>query len=143
MRITLRGQLGFRAVAHQRSAATVLFFPLRQPGERGYRSTAFHRIPPALSTILFVSITFHRLRRRSISSSSHPRLSDPLPVTRAKPFSILLVSSPDGSRRYKQQVTPSFPAASERYFTDVFVSKFTQLTYTFLSLFSHTEDSSL
>ena len=77
------------------------------------RSTAFHRIPPALSTILFVLITFHRLCRCSISSSPHLRLSDPLPVTRAKPFNLLLVPSPDGSRRYKQQAQLSriFPGS--------------------------------
>ena len=77
------------------------------------RSTAFHRILPALSTILFVSITFHRLCRCSISSSPHLRLSDPLPVTRAKHFSLLLVPSPDGSRRYKQQAQLSriFPGS--------------------------------
>ena len=49
------------------------------------RFIAFHYILLALSTILFSSVTFHRLRHCSIPSS-RLRLSDPLPVTRAKPF---------------------------------------------------------
>ena len=63
---------------------------------------SFHRLPPYSIVasqpchLFYLSISFRRLRRSSISPSSFLRVSDPLPVTRSKPFSSISFVPPTG-----------------------------------------------
>ena len=62
----------------------------------------FHRLPPYSIVasqpchLFYLPISFRRLRRSSISPPSFLRVSDPLPITRSKPFSSISFVPPTG-----------------------------------------------